>query len=190
MASAVSLTLGTQERGDRQGQDQRGEGEHGVHEAHDHAVHRPRKKPAMSPRGMAITAATADDLEGRPQRRPATPDQAAQDVPAEVVGAEPVGERGAGVDQVEVLGVGVVGRDERGEDRRHDHDEEEDETPDGEALLAEAVPEAGSLAAHVGDLRRLVDRRGDSARPTKGSSRSGGRARLIPGGPSGSRSRR
>ncbi len=176
----------------RQGEDQGGEREEGVHRPHDHGVDRAPEEPGDQSEGDGDDGGQGHDLERHSQRDAGTPDQAAEDVTPEVVGPEPMRGGGPCVDRVDVLGVGSVRRDERGEDGGDDHDQQEDQSGDGPALMQEADPEPG---AALGQLVGAVARLGDVGQPDEGVAGVRGaprthRAVLTTAGSSGSGRRR
>ena len=178
------VDVGTEQGGHRQRQDQRGEGEQGVHRPHDHGVDRTPEEPGHEAERDGDDGRQAHDLEGRPQRDASTPDQPAEDVAPEVVGPEPVRRRGPGVDGVDVLGVRAACGAIRGAKMAATI------TITGRPGRRWPSADAGSgprtRAAARGSSSGLSPVSGMTVRPTKGSLASGG-SRCSSGGPHDSR---
>src|SRR5581483_11189831 len=143
-----------QQGGDRDGQQQRREREHGVHDAHDDAVG-----------GAAEVAGDEAEREGHDQgqhhddERGLEGDARAEDHPreqvaADVVGPEPVGRRRAGVEHREVLRR-RVGGDLRGEDR-NDRQRDEEHQGGHRRLVAHEARDEPAARRPADDRRRLA----------------------------------
>ena len=132
----------------RQGEHERGEREHRVHQTHHEPVGLSARVAGEEAEETARHHGDGHRPEPRHQRDARAPDHAREHVAPDVVGAEEMGAAGLGQDVAEVLLEGVVGRHDGREHRHHEGGEHHHHAEGGEAG-AGGMPQHGpSPRAH------------------------------------------
>ena len=132
---------GAQNGHQQDGQQDEGEGEHAVHDAHDDRVHHAAGVAGDEPQQDADDAAQHSGADGHHDAHPGAVEEPAEEVAPQVVGAQdmPLGEgRQVGLQDVDL--IGVVGGEHRGQHAHEDHQTDDDQTHHGRLVAAEFVP--------------------------------------------------
>ena len=138
---------GPQGGDDHEGEEDAGEGQHGIDNAHEDGVHRAPVVAGNEAQRGSQHGPDGDADEAEDERHAGTVDHTAEDVPAETVGAEPEVGRGS------LAGAGdggqrIVGCAEGCEDREQ-HPTGQDGSPDDESGGERPAPDADAPDRHA-----------------------------------------
>jgi len=138
------------------GEQDRGDCQHHVHDAHDHGVHHAALVAGDGAQGHADYQRDRHGQQTARERDLRTHEHAGKEVAAVHVGAEPVLRRGRQHGVGQDLLVGVVGQDrgnKGGDDRLHHQEDDEDETDHRELVRLERGPHAAPQGLGLLDVR-------------------------------------